>query len=259
MLRPDDDEILCRQFILDAIDIKETILHIKFEDLRALLAEIVEEEGTILGLIEGLIEAGECPTEELCLKLIRKVQGIEKLTLEISNITEAQQDRLEDGDAGEEECEEVGPNCFDDVDDFLEAAFDIILDDRIGAKFLLGQAYAKLREFQRVNRTIFKKKKEVFKRLSEVQSLVKSAVGSLRTWRSRALVGDGPASPARVQLVDASGRVVLQSLLGSVRPLTLRALALSQGLPNGVYWAMVTGRGKGGAVHREVHQLVVLR
>jgi hypothetical protein len=262
MIRPDDDEFLCKQLIFDAIDIKETILHIKFEDLSALIPTMIELEGKMLGTLEALIESGDC-SEDLCMKLMRKIQGIEKLLLEIGDILETQKDRLEDGDEGEEECEEPGPNCFDDLDDALEAAIDMITADPIATKFMLGLAYAKARQFHRVNRTIFRKKKEMFNRIAEVQTLLRNGLatdrrgyGNSNNWRDLAKT----ALTVRVQLTDMAGRTVLEDReLGSLRPLTLQALALSEGLPNGIYLAIVTQRQLDGTVRQSLERFVVQR
>jgi hypothetical protein len=261
MIRPDDDEILCKQLILDAIDIKETILHIKFEDLGELIPTMIELEGRMLGTTEALIEAGDC-SEDLCTKLIRKLHGIEKLLLEIGDILEAQKDRLEDGDLDEEECEEPGQNCFDDLDDWLELAHDTITSDPLATKFLLGGAYAKARLFHRVNRTIFRKKKEMFNRIAEVQTLLKNGLatdsycGSCSNWRDLA----SNSKTLQVQLLSASGQTVLANrTIGSAHPLTLRALALNEGLANGVYFAVVTERMTNGQTRQSLERLVVQR
>ena len=262
-IQPADDTILCKQLILDAIDIKETILHIKFEDIGVLLAEMVDQEGRILGTIEGLIESGDC-SQDLCIKLTRKMQGIEKLMLEISDILESQKGRLEDGDAGEEECTELGPNCFDDVDDALERALNDLDSDPLSAKSFLGLAYAKVREFQRVNRQIFRKKKEIFNRLAEMLVLLKNGLASTRggsgggsgDWRDLSKT----TAAVQVQLIDMAGRTILaHHVLGSARPVTLQALALSEGLPNGVYWAIVTEKTLDGSIHQSAQRLVVAR
>lgn len=261
-IQPADDTILCKQLILDAIDIKETILQIKFEDIGVLLAEMVDQEGRILGTIEGLIESGDC-SQDLCIKLTRKMQGIEKLMLEISDILETQKDRLEDGDAGEEDCTEPGPNCFDDVNDDLEKALNDLESDPLAAKTFLGLAYAKVREFQRVNRMIFRKKKEIFNRLAEMLVLLKNGLASCScrsggsgNWRDLSK----PTAAVQVQLIDMAGRTILANhVLGSARPVTLQALARSEGLPNGVYWAIVTEKTFDGHVHQSIQRLVVAR
>jgi len=218
-----------------AIQEKEVIITVKFQDLNDFLGMIDEGLGELIGLVEAAGEEHKMNPKKVD-KIKALLLGAESILEFISLDAAIMEALLEDGDDGEDLDD---PETFDDVDDYLEFCLENQIaddfDDFVQCKESLGRALEILADFNSIKASAIKKKKNFMKRLITVKKLLLST-----------------AAP-KVKKVDALGSETVQvyTLTGQL-VLTDRAsnaLTIKSQLSNGVY-LVVTGS--------RVERLVVL-
>jgi hypothetical protein len=225
-----------KQDLQAAIQEKEVIITVKFEELNDFLGFIDEGTGEIIGKIEAAVEEHKCHPKK-CDKVKTQLLGMEKLVEFISLDAATMEALLEDGDEGEDLDD---PETFDDVDDWLEFCLENQIaddfNDYIQCKESIGRALEILDDFVSIKASIYKKKKFAVKRLITAKKLMLSTAAP----KVRKVSELGGAS---VQVYTLSGQLVLvDRTSGSLE-------SLKNKLTNGVYLAVIGNR---------VERLVVL-
>jgi len=228
---------LVKQDIQAAIQEKEAVLSVDFQELDDFLNSINEGLGDLLGKVEAAAEEKKLNIhkEEKIKILILSIEGLVEF---ISSDVETMAALLEDGDQGEDQ---DNPETFDDVDDWLEFCLENQISDDFNdfeqCKESLGRALNILDDFISIKATIFKKKKLAVKKLINVKKLM------LNTAAPRVRKVDTLSAGTAAQVYNLSGQLVLTDRVsGGLESLKSR-------LSNGVYMVVIGNR---------VERLVVL-
>jgi hypothetical protein len=216
-----------RNDIQAAIQEKEVIITVKFEELNDFLGFIDEDTGELIGQIEAAVEEHKLNFKKGD-KAKALLLGMEKLVEFISLDAAIMEVLLEDGDEGEDLDD---PETFDDVDDWLEFCLENQIaddfNDYIQCKESIGRALEILDDFVSIKASIYKKKKFAVKRLITAKKLILSTAAP--KVRKTSELGS-----SHVQVYSLSGQLVLtQSVSGSLE-------SLKSKLSNGIY-LVVTG------------------
>ncbi|MBI1742985.1 hypothetical protein HYR54_07950 [Candidatus Acetothermia bacterium] len=228
---------LVKQDIQAAIQEKEAVLSVDFQELDDFLNSINEGLGDLLGKVEAAAEEQKLNIhkEEKIKILILSIEGLVEF---ISSDASTMAALLEDGDEGEDQ---DNPETFDDVDDWLEFCLENQIADNFNdyqqCKESLGQALAIIDDFISIKASVYKKKKNAVKRLITIKKLM------LSTGAPIVRKVDTLSASGTVQVYTLSGQLVLtDSVDGSLE-------SVKNKLANGVYVAVIGNR---------VERLVVL-
>jgi hypothetical protein len=227
---------LVLQNIQAAIQEKEVIITVKFEELNDFLGFIDEGLGELIGQVEAGMEEGKLHPKKAD-KVKIQFLDVEKLLGFISLDAATMEALLEDGDEGEDLDD---PETFDDVDDWLEFCLENQIandfNDFTQCKESLGRALEILDDFVSIKASVYKKKKLALKRLITAKKLMlTSAAPKVR--KTEAL-GD-----QIVRVYTLAGQLVLTDRAGGALERVADQLA------NGTYLVVVGNR---------VERLVVL-
>ena len=227
---------LVQQDLQAAIQEKEVIITVKFEELNDFLGFIDEGTGELIGMIEAAVEEHKLHFKKGD-KMKVLLLGMEKLVEFISLDAAVMEALLEDGDDGEDLDD---PETFDDVDDWLEFCLENQIaddfNDFIQCKESIGRAWEILDDFLSIKASVYKKKKLAVKRLWTVKKLILSTAAP--KVRHTTELGS-----ANVQVYTLTGQLILaESVNGSLE-------SVKNKLANGVYMAVTGNR---------VERLVVL-
>ncbi|MBI1742977.1 T9SS type A sorting domain-containing protein [Candidatus Acetothermia bacterium] len=226
-----------KQDIQAAIQEKEVIITVKFEELSDFLGFIDEGIGEIIGKVEAAMEEKKLnAAKEMKVKALLLSQ--EKLVEFITSDANTMVALLEDGDEGEDQ---DNPETFDDVDDWLEFCLENQISDDFNdfqqCKESLGRALNILDDFISIKATVFKKKKLAVKKLINVKKLM------LNSGPPRVRVVSTLGTNTAVQVYTLSGQLVLTDRVsGGLQ-------SVKNKLANGIYVVVIGNR---------VERLVVL-
>jgi hypothetical protein len=242
-----------QQEIESAITEKNLLIGIMEGFCTELLFLMEEELGKLFGKLENLC-FDEKIDEWLCNKIKLKLQVIELKIEDIQLEWITMEEKLEDGDEGEDLDD---PETFDDVNDWLEFCLENQWpDDPEQCKESLGVAYAILQDFVVEKKEIVKKKKQVLRFLTEIRKIFRiSRLPRPRESEPIAFKGlmTARAEQATIRLMTLEGRPVFTVTGSGTLALPTRALA------QGVYLAIVEVREAGRVISTRVEKVVISR
>jgi CCR4-NOT transcriptional regulation complex NOT5 subunit len=236
---------LVKQYLEAAIQEKDVIISVKFEEFNDFLIFIDEELGELLGKIEAASEEGKLhPRKEEKIKSL--VLSIEKLVEAIQLDGAEMEALLEDGDFDEDMDD---PETFDDVNDWIEYCLENQIangfNDYTQCSESLGRALQLLDEFIAIKASLYKKKKLAVKRLITVKKLMLST---------------GAPKVRKVDALSRARAVQIYTLQGQLVASASSTNELSRlGLPNGVYLAVREVTDASGTVRQELTKFTIAR
>ncbi len=144
-----------------------------FAELKRLIDQLHEQLGDVLGTIQAMLEDLDLtPTQVANLTRMKlKVETIELLTAEISNELESLQDRIDDGEPGEDPA--------DDLKEALQAAQDALAGADLDAtRDSLNSAYKLTRTALRESKRLVRTKKLLIKSLIGAEAALRCATAT---------------------------------------------------------------------------------
>jgi hypothetical protein len=247
----------------------------KFAELQGLLDQLHEQLGSTLGIVQSMLEDPDLTPAQVAnlTKMKLKVESIELFAAELSNELESLQDRVDDGEPGEDPA--------DDLKEVLEAAQEALAgDDLDGSRAALNLAYQLTRTALRKTKRLVRKKKLLIMSLVGAEAALRrstvtsqneavSTVPALRELGKGFAISETSQNTIRFQTLDAdvkSLRVQLYAMNGrSFFDRTVLGNQLSftgttsegQPLANGVYLVVLTMQQSDGShVVNKVQKIV---
>jgi uncharacterized protein YegL len=249
-----------------------------FAELKGLIDQLHEQLGDALGTIQAMLENPDLtPTQVANLtKTKLKVETIELLTAEISNELESLQDRIDDGEPGEDPA--------DDLKETLQAAQDALAGADLDAtRDSLNAAYKLTRTALRESKRLVRKKKLLIKSLIGAEAALRRATATAQNETVSTLpvlreLGKGFAisetvhgaiwfhvlepeiKTLRVQMYAMNGRLVFTRQAPGAELLFEGLDAQGTPLTNGVYLVVLRARrADGSEVASQIQKIVWLK
>jgi DNA-binding beta-propeller fold protein YncE len=249
----------------------------KFAELQGLLGQLHEQLGSTLGKIQSMLEDAELTPAQIAnlIKMKLKVESIELFTGELGNELESLQDRVDDGEPGEDPA--------DDLKEVLEAAQEALAgDDLDGTRATLNLAYQLTRTALRENKRLVRKKKQLIMSLVGAEAaLRRSAIASqnetvstlptLRELGKGFTMSEDAHSSIRFQALAANtkslrlsvytinGRLVFDREVPGSQIFFEGATTQGQPLPNGVYLIVLSAQSNDDSRTTNQVQKIVLK
>ncbi len=249
----------------------------KFAELQGLLDQLHEQLGDLLGTIQSMLEDPELTPAQSAnlIKAKLKIESIELFTGELGNELESLQDRVDDGEPGEDPA--------DDLKEVLEAAQEALAgDDLDGARAALNLAYQLTRIALRETKRLVRKKKLIIMSLVNAESALRrstitsqsetvSTMPALRELGKNFAISEAAHNTIwfqalaanikslRLSVYTINGRLVFDREIPEAKLLFEGVNAQDRPLANGVYLIVLSAQSNDGTRTTNQVQKIVLK